>query len=70
MDAAFVIEPGLVSEALSNLALNTLNAYQSGVQVKWHDAELAVYIVFIFGEINKSEANFYLLSCLPVLNSV
>ena len=55
MDAAFVIEPGLVSEALSNLALSTLNACQSGVQVKWHDAELAVYIVYIFGEINKSE---------------
>ena len=54
MDAAFVIEPGLVSEALSNLALSTLNACQNGVQVKWHDAELAVYIVYIFGEINKS----------------
>ena len=55
MDAAFVIEPGLVSDALSHLALSTLNAYQSGMPVKWNDAELAVYIVFIFGEINKSE---------------
>lgn len=54
MDAAFVIDPNLVSEALSNLALSTLNTYQSGAPVKWNDAELAVYVVFIFGEINKS----------------
>lgn len=54
MDAALVIDQQLVSDALSSLALNTLNAFQNGVPVKWHDAELAVYIVFIFGEINKS----------------
>lgn len=57
MDAAFVIDPGLVSESLSNLSLNTLNAYQSGVPVKWHDAELAIYIIYIFGEINKSKSS-------------
>lgn len=55
MDAVFVIDQGLVSDALSNLALGTMNAYKSGVPVKWHDAELAVYIVYIFGEINKSK---------------
>lgn len=60
MDAAFVIEPSLVSEALSNLALRTLNAFQSGVKVEWHDAELAVYAVYIFGEINKSASRIYL----------
>ncbi|KAK7690696.1 pre-tRNA nuclear export protein [Cerrena zonata] len=54
VDAALVIDPELVTDALSNLALNTLNAYQNGANVKWHDAELAVYVVFIFGEINKS----------------
>lgn len=56
MDAALVIDPELVTDALSNLALNTLNAYQNGANVKWHDAELAVYVVFIFGEINKSRS--------------
>ncbi|KAI0690003.1 ARM repeat-containing protein [Cytidiella melzeri] len=54
MDAVFVIDQVLVSEALCNLALSTMNAYKSGVHVKWHDAELAVYIVYIFGEINKT----------------
>ena len=55
MDAALVIDQQLVSDALSSLALNTLNAFQNGVPVKWHDAELAVYVVFIFGDINKSK---------------
>ena len=55
MDAVFVIDQGLVSDALSNLALNTMNAYKSGASVKWNDAELAVYIVYFFGEINKSK---------------
>ncbi len=55
MDATFVIDQGLVSDALSTLALNTMNAYQRGVSVKWNDAELAVYIVYIYGEINKSD---------------
>lgn len=54
MDSALVIDPQLVTDALSSLALNTLSAFQNGVPVKWHDAELAVYLVFIFGEINKS----------------
>jgi hypothetical protein len=35
--------------------LNTISAYQNGVAIKWHDAELAIYLVFIFGEINKSK---------------
>ena len=54
MDAALFIDQELVTNALRSLALNTLSAYQSGMQVKWHDAELAVYLVYIFGEINKS----------------
>ncbi len=55
MDAALVIDQSLVSDALSSLALNTLQSYQSGAPVKWHDAELALYVVYIFGEINKSK---------------
>ncbi|TCD61869.1 pre-tRNA nuclear export protein [Steccherinum ochraceum] len=54
MDSALVIDTQLVTDALSSLALNTLSAFQNGVPVKWHDAELAVYLVFIFGEINKT----------------
>ena len=53
MDSILVIDPNLVTEAVRTLALNTLTAYQNGVALKWNDAELAVYLVFIFGEINK-----------------
>ena len=53
MDSVLVIDPALVTDAVQTLALNTLNAYQSGISIKWNDAELAVYLVWIFGEINK-----------------
>lgn len=53
MDSVLVIDPSLVTGAVQTLAMNTLNAYQNGVVVKWNDAELAVYLVYIFGEINK-----------------
>lgn len=55
MDSVLVIDPSPVTSAVKTLAMNTLNAYQSGAAVKWNDAELAVYLVYIFGEINKCE---------------
>jgi exportin-T len=53
MDAILIIDQDLVTGAVCNLALSTLSAYQSGSQLNWSDAELAIYLVFIFGEINK-----------------
>ncbi len=55
MDSMLLIDPDLVTGSLRTLALNTLSAFQNGVNMKWNDAELAVYLVYIFGEINKSE---------------
>lgn len=54
MDSMLLIDPDLVTGSLRTLALNTLSAFH-GVNMKWNDAELAVYLVYIFGEINKSE---------------
>ncbi|PCH42166.1 ARM repeat-containing protein [Wolfiporia cocos MD-104 SS10] len=54
LDAVFVIEQSLVAEALRSLVMNTLTAYGSGSALKWNDAELAIYLVYSFGEINKS----------------
>jgi exportin-T len=54
LDAILIINQDLVTEAVRTLALNTLSAYGEGAAIKWHDAELAVYLVYIFGEINKS----------------
>jgi exportin-T len=58
MDAVLVIDQDLVTEAVRTLSLNTLAAYQGGLPLKWHDAELAIYLVYIFGEINKCEVSF------------
>jgi hypothetical protein len=35
--------------------METISAYRTGVPLRWNDAELGIYLVFIFGEINKSE---------------
>jgi exportin-T len=53
MDAVLVIDQDLATEAVRTLSLNTLSAYRNGVSIKWHDAELAIYLVYIYGEINK-----------------
>lgn len=55
MDSVLVIDQDLVTDAVRALAINTISAYQNRVSVKWHDAELGIYLVFIFGEINKSK---------------
>lgn len=53
MDAVLVIDQELVTEAVRLLAMNTISAYRSGVSMKWNDAELGIYMIYIFGEINK-----------------
>ncbi|KAF8896374.1 armadillo-type protein [Infundibulicybe gibba] len=54
MDSVLAIDQELVTDAVRTLSLNTISAYQSGVSIKWNDAELGIYLVFMFGEINKS----------------
>ncbi|KAI0313753.1 ARM repeat-containing protein, partial [Amylostereum chailletii] len=54
VDSVLSIDQDLVTDAVRNQAVETLSAYRSGVPVKWHDAELAIYLIFIYGEINKS----------------
>ncbi|GLB40453.1 putative ARM repeat-containing protein [Lyophyllum shimeji] len=54
MDSILVIDQHLVTDAVRALALSTISAYQNGVSIKWNDAELGVYLVYIFGEINKT----------------
>ena len=54
MDAVFQINPGMVTDAMSNLALSTFSAFANRVPVKWTEAEVAIYVVYIYGEINRS----------------
>ena len=53
LDSILVIDQDMVVGAVQNLVLNTLRAYESGTSLKWNDVELALHLVFIFGEINK-----------------
>jgi exportin-T len=53
MDAVLVIDQDLVTDAVRTLAFNTTNAHRNGVSMKWNDAELGVYMIYIYGEINK-----------------
>ncbi|KAJ7170663.1 armadillo-type protein [Mycena crocata] len=53
MDHILAVDQDLVTDAVRSLALNTIGAFQSGIAVSWNDAELGVYLVYIFGEINK-----------------
>ncbi|KAJ8072513.1 pre-tRNA nuclear export protein [Marasmius tenuissimus] len=54
MDSVLVIDQDLVTDAVKNLAFSTIEAYKNRVDMKWNEAELAVHLVYIFGEINKS----------------
>ncbi|KAG6813913.1 hypothetical protein H0H92_005762 [Tricholoma furcatifolium] len=54
MDSVLSIDQQLVTDAVRTLALNTISAYQNGISIEWHDAELGIYLVYIFGEINKT----------------
>ncbi|KAJ7707736.1 armadillo-type protein [Mycena rosella] len=56
MDSVLVVDQDLVTDAVRSLALNTIGAFQNGIAVKWNDAELGVYLVNIFGEINKGSS--------------
>jgi hypothetical protein len=53
MDSVLAIDPDLVTEAVKTLALSTVTAFRNGVSMKWNEAELGVYMIYIFGEINK-----------------
>jgi exportin-T len=55
IDSVLMIDQDLVTNTVHALALNTLSSYRNGVHVPWNEAELAVYLVFIYGEINKGE---------------
>lgn len=48
------MDQALVASAVQQLSLNTMKMYESGTEVPWQDAELAVYLVFIFGELMKA----------------
>ncbi|CAK5283785.1 unnamed protein product [Mycena citricolor] len=53
IDSVQVVDESLVVEPIYTLVMSTINAHQTGVPVKWNDSELAAYLIYAFGEINK-----------------
>lgn len=57
MDSILIIDEELVTSAVGRIATSTLTAYEaaraagSADAVSWRDAELAVYLVYLFGEL-------------------
>ncbi|KAG9091743.1 pre-tRNA nuclear export protein [Ceratobasidium sp. UAMH 11750] len=55
LDSISAIDEELVTGAIKVLAMNTLS--QSDDSVGWADAELAVYLVYLYGEFQKGDRN-------------
>ena len=53
MDFLLMIDQDLVTNTAHMLSLDILSGYRNGTPISWNDAELAVYLVYLFGEINK-----------------
>src|ERR1700679_3604123 len=50
IDAVLVLDVDIVTPALSEHAQTVLIAYENGTQLTWVDAELAIYLVYLYGE--------------------
>lgn len=61
MDSVLNIDEALVNNYVQTLVMNTLQAYQGGTNISWQDAELAVHLVYLFGELQKGTKGEHLL---------
>jgi len=50
-----VLDVDIVTQALSDHAHNVLIVYENGTQLTWVDAELAIYLVYLYGELGTKE---------------
>lgn len=50
-----MLDLDIVTQALSDHAHTVLIAYENGTQLTWVDAELATYLVYLYGELGTKE---------------
>lgn len=55
IDAVLVLDVDIVTQALSDHAHSVLIEYENGAQLTWVDAELAIYLVYLYGELGTKE---------------
>ncbi|KZT36068.1 ARM repeat-containing protein [Sistotremastrum suecicum HHB10207 ss-3] len=53
-ESLYLLEPDLVTEAMQSYALNIFRTYESGTPVNPEDAELAVTLVYMYGDVAKN----------------
>lgn len=62
MDHIYSIDEDLVNAYVQRVAMATLQqASQPGATVSWQDVELAVYLIFLYGELQKSVKGTFML---------
>lgn len=66
LDSISLIDQDLVVSIVQNVTMGTISAYEAGTTLKWNDVELALYLIFIFGEINRSEQALAISDCLLI----
>lgn len=55
IDAVLVLDVDIVIQALSDHAHTVLIEYENGTQLTWVDAELAIYLVYLYGELGTKD---------------
>lgn len=51
LDSIQTLDNELVTSMIHTVAITTLTAFEGGVNIKWQDAELAIHLVYLYGEI-------------------
>jgi exportin-T len=57
------LDNDLVTEAVSQRAQSALDAYEAGTELPWETAELAIYLVFMYGELGGKDKG----ACIDLL---
>ncbi|KAF8589812.1 ARM repeat-containing protein [Ramaria rubella] len=55
LDSIQTLDNDLVTGMIHSVAITTLTAFEGGVNLKWQDAELAIHLVYLYGEIIKGQ---------------
>jgi hypothetical protein len=53
MESILNVDEELVNAYLRTLTLDTLQTYQSGGTISWQEVELAVHLIYLYGELQK-----------------
>lgn len=55
MDTIYTLDSELITGAVAERAQSALEVYEGGGELSWDQAELAIYLVFMYGELGGKE---------------